>query len=81
MTTTAWFTWTSKGRDLFTNPKSTVAHAGVQGARAEDARTGSFPLACGRWAPDGWDAEIVVAPHARRCKRCLKALEKEDRNV
>lgn len=58
---------------------STVRHAAPVDPR--DARVGSFPLACGRWAPDGWQvggdgvyaggAAMVKPP----CKRCLKAEE------
>lgn len=68
-TNTTWIAWEPRGRDPYTNPRSAVAHA----TRSNDVRVGSYPLACGRWAPDGWDANIHVS-HARRCRRCEKAL-------
>ncbi len=74
---TIWVSWDSNGRDPYTNPKSKVAHAADSMVRtASDATCGGFPLACGRWAPDGFDA-IIEQSSKSRCKRCLKALAKE----
>lgn len=67
-----WVTWTAKGRDPYTNPRAARAHLAAQGAGRGDLRNGGFPLACGRWAPEGWDADIVESS-APRCRRCLKA--------
>lgn len=69
-----WVNWSPRGRDAYSNPKATVAHA--TDAQAGDISNGQFPLLCGRWAPDGWDAVISLAGSARRCKRCQKALDK-----
>lgn len=67
-----WVTWAPRGRDPYTNPKSKVAHAAVN-VGTNNVRNGSFPLACGRWAPDGHDA--VISPSSgRRCRRCERAL-------
>jgi len=60
-----WLTWTPRGRDAFTNPRSTVAHHG-------DPSGG--PLACGRWLPEDMDAIVRTNTSARRCKRCQRAL-------
>lgn len=49
---------------------ATVAHAAAAGERAGDVRNGSFPLRCGRWAPDGWDREVFVRESGPRCRRC-----------
>lgn len=67
-----WVTWEPRGRDPYTNPRSRVAHAADPAVRS--VTSGSFPLACGRWAPDGFDATIVVDPYKRRCRGCEKAL-------
>lgn len=69
---TRWISWEPRGRDPYTNPRSRVAHAFV--GSAGDISNGSFPLACGRWAPDGWDANIHESS-GRRCRRCEKALQ------
>jgi hypothetical protein len=71
MTAATWVTWEPRGRDPYTNPRSRVAHAAA--ARANDVTGGSYPLACGRWAPDGHDA-IIRTSSGRRCRRCEKAL-------
>jgi hypothetical protein len=56
-----WVTWAK------------VAHLAARGVAAGDVRSGSFPLVCGRWAPDGWDAEVSIASAgAKRCARCSK---------
>lgn len=61
-----WVQWTG----------TTRAHAGIEGVRPDAVRNGSFPLECGRWAPDAWDAELWQAPNGRKCERCRKAAEK-----
>ncbi len=72
-----WVTWTSNGHDPYTNPKATTAHAADTMIRtSEDASQGGFPLACGRWAPDGFDAEIRTSNSSRHCKRCQAAIAK-----
>ena len=53
----------------------TVAHAADRMA----GTTGSFPLACGRWAPDGFDA-IITPSSGRRCRRCERALAKQEQS-
>lgn len=78
---TTWVTWSPRGHDLYTNPRSKVAHA--TSASPHDVRNGGFPLACGRYAPDGHDA-IISESSGARCRRCEKALAKtpcEHRNV
>lgn len=57
---TVWVTWSGSKR----------AHAAVVGVTPQDVPRGSFPLQCGRWAPDGWDADVSVTSMSRRCKRC-----------
>lgn len=59
-----WITWSPRGRDSYTNPRSTVAHFA-------DATGG--PAACGRWVPDDFDA-IIRPSSGKRCRNCLKAL-------
>ena len=49
------------------------AHAADIGVQTGDVRNGSFPLACGRWAPDGWDANVYTSSKAR-CSKCQKVL-------
>lgn len=60
-----WVRWTG----------ATVAHA-APGVRPADVRLGSFPLACGRWAPDPMDrlVDVRVVEGGRRCRRCEAAL-------
>ena len=59
---------------------SSVSHAAVAGVAPGDVRVGSFPLECGRWAPDGFDVSgdgVYTGPAANikpRCKRCSKAV-------
>lgn len=80
--TTTWIKWSPRGRDFITNPRTKTAHAVINaGPNATGAvRNGSFPLACGRWAPDGWDAIIEVEPFPRRrCKRCEAAVARAAR--
>jgi hypothetical protein len=56
-----WITWTG------------VAHLAARGVAPGDVRSGDFPLACGRWAPSGFDADVHVASgSAKRCGRCSK---------
>ncbi len=41
-----------------------------------DVRVGSFPLVCGRWAPDAWDADEVFVTHSgKKCRACLRKLD------
>lgn len=70
---TTWVTWGPRGRDPYTNPRSRVAHATSE----THVTNGGFPLACGRWAPDGLDATITVS-YGRRCRRCERALALRD---
>jgi hypothetical protein len=46
-------------------------------------RNGGFPLACGRWCPDGHDAIVTESLLTRRCRRCEKAevTEREPQRV
>lgn len=37
-------------------------------------RAGSFPLACGRYAPDGTEFAVYVATDEPHCKRCESAV-------
>lgn len=55
-----------------------AAHAAVQGVEAQDVRLGSFPLVCGAWAPDAFDAELMRTSEVT-CKRCLRKLREERR--
>jgi hypothetical protein len=71
-----WVSWTTVSRDPY-GLRPGLAHAAVRGVRAGDVRSGSFPLACGRWAPDGWDASVSVSTYGRRCKRCEAVVRKE----
>jgi hypothetical protein len=71
---TTWVTWEPRGRDPYTNPRSRVAHA-APASTGGSLTNGSYPLACGRWAPDGIDA-IITPSSGRRCRRCEKALAK-----
>lgn len=74
-----WVTWQAKGRDPHgSNPKAGRSHAAIN-VGAANIRNGSFPLACGRWAPDGFDADITVAGSVKQCARCMKAVEKRQR--
>jgi hypothetical protein len=63
---TLWVTWGG----------SKVAHAADRAVKLVDVRSGSFPLACGRFAPDGWDKNLRedVGNYKPRCKRCVKAV-------
>lgn len=74
-----WVSWTSRGRDPYSNPKAKTAHAAVNVASG-DIGNGGFPLACGRWAPDGMDAYFSASIPLRHCRRCEKALAKENAN-
>lgn len=75
MNDATWVTWAPRGHDPYTNPRSRVAHAAPASVgRTENVSSGGFPLACGRYAPDGWDANFHVDPYARRCRRCELAL-------
>ncbi len=73
-----WITWTSKpGGPYDPAPRSTVAHAAPASVgRTANVTSGGYPLACGRLAPDGWDALLVADPYARRCRRCTAALQR-----
>lgn len=66
---TTWITWRPRGRDAYTNPRSTRAH---------HADTSGGPTACGRWVPDDWDAIIEVNTYARRCRRCEQAVARKE---
>lgn len=69
MTGVVWVAWQG----------STVSHA-APGVDTRDVRKGSFPLACGRWAPDAWNVDgdgVYCGPAASvkpRCRRCDKYL-------
>ena len=75
---TTWVAWSSRGRGGYgeSNPRAGVAHAAVRGVAGGDVRNGGFPLACGRWAPDGFDANINVSS-GQRCRRCEDALARK----
>jgi len=66
MTTPLWVSW----------PGASLAHAADPNVRtASDVRCGSFPLACGRFAPDGFDKNVEIALASKaHCDRCEKAL-------
>ena len=50
------------------------AHRGE--ADRGDVRNGSFPLACGRWAPDGFDVDELYADEGgTRCRACSRKLD------
>jgi hypothetical protein len=70
MTARVRVTWTGATRD----------HLAAAGVRPDDVRGGSFPLMCGRWAPDPMDRMVDVF-HAtgrnRLCARCAQAFTKE----
>lgn len=40
-----------------------------------DVVLGAFPLACGRWAPDGLDVAVFPGYRRRDCRRCLAAVK------
>lgn len=71
-----WVTWESRGRDIYTNPRSRVAHLSEARSVSE---AGSSPLACGRWTPSDWDA-MFSPGGSRRCRRCEKALAAKERS-
>ena len=57
-----WVTWN----------RSKTAHLAGLGVTRNDVRSGAFPLECGRWAPDGWDAVVEIDPYKRRCQQCAR---------
>lgn len=72
---TTWVKWKAE------NGKETVWHA-VDTLNPGDVTAGCFPVACGRYVPDGWEAGIKFTQHAdriigSRCKSCAKHLRKE----
>ena len=70
-----WITWEPRGRDAYTNPRARVAHLS-EARRVSDA--GGSPLACGRWAPEDFDAIFTEASHGRRCKRCERSTRRRE---
>lgn len=50
------------------------AHAADPAVGKRDVRAGAFPLACGRYAPDGRDFAVHVATDEPHCKRCESAV-------
>lgn len=43
-----------------------------------DVRCGSFPVACGRFAPEGFDADVEVDDGRKpRCQRCNGIVDAE----
>jgi hypothetical protein len=63
-----WVWWRARGRE-------SVQHAAH--IERQDVRNGGFPLLCGKWAPDGFDADLFpsMTSGGRRCKRCVEAVE------
>ncbi len=51
------------------------------GTDRRDVAVGSFPLTCGAWAPDGWDADDVVVVDSldAACKNCIREDERNRR--
>jgi hypothetical protein len=44
-----------------------------------DVTNGGFPLACGRWAPDGFDAQLERTwASGRVCRRCAVATRRSE---
>lgn len=74
---TTWVSW----RLHLRGTESTRAHAGIAGVRPMDVANGCFPLECGRWAPDGWDATVEESRLLRRCKKCEAVLAKRERQA
>lgn len=56
---------------------ATRSHAASRGVNPGDVRNGSFPLMCGRWAPDGWDKDVEQNATKRRCPKCQQAVNNQ----
>lgn len=71
-----WVQWTPKPGDRGeTMPRAARSHAAW--IAPVDVANGSFPLLCGRWAPNGYDADLVQTRGARPCRRCAKAVDRK----
>lgn len=58
-----WLKWEPRGRDPYTNPRSSVAHLGS---------LSGGPTECGRFI-DTFDAVVWSDSYSRRCKRCERS--------
>lgn len=70
---TVWVRWALFREDGVTLRKPGLAHLAVEGVDTGHLGNGNFPLECGRWAPEGFDAELEEDHSGRYCRRCLKA--------
>jgi len=59
-------TWTSNGRESATH---------LAAEWTDSIRNGQFPLLCGRWAPDGFDADIQQRTGRSQCRKCYSKRE------
>ena len=70
-----WYRVNHQSRYGTVSRKPTDVHLGE--TDPSGVADGNFPLACGRWAPNGVDADIVVASsNGWLCKQC-KAIQDE----
>jgi len=55
-------------------------HYAIDEVEKGDVRNGGFPLFCGRWAPEGFDAVIMDTNLTITCRHCMKKLGKKEAN-